>query len=64
MSKSKAQQAADGLRNNAPGLGVGLPVVILWAVRTYTGVDMPIEVAGAIAGMMAGAGSMIKRAID
>lgn len=40
------------IKRNAQGAGIGLPVVIAWALETYTGVTMPMEVAVAIGGVI------------
>lgn len=40
------------IKRNAQGAGIGLPVVIAWALETYTGVTVPMEVAVAIGGVI------------
>ncbi|RAW05915.1 hypothetical protein DKQ62_16705, partial [Halomonas elongata] len=45
--EKKPNRFAQGARNNADGLGVGLPVVLSWALSTFAGVEIPIEVASA-----------------
>ncbi|OBX36145.1 hypothetical protein A8U91_00482 [Halomonas elongata] len=39
----KRSRLADGARQNADGLGVGLPVVLSWMLSTFAGVEISIE---------------------
>lgn len=56
-------KAAAAARNNADAMGVGLPVIIAWALETYGGVQVPTEVAVAAAGLLGSWGAKIKRAL-
>lgn len=57
----KAKPIRDGARNNADSLGVGLPLVLHWAVVTFTDVEIPIDVAIVLAGMLASIGAKVKQ---
>lgn len=56
------QKAAAGARNNADAMGVGLPVIIVWGCSQFISIDMPMEVAVAIGGVIGSFGAKIKRA--
>ncbi|MDT8894197.1 hypothetical protein RSO41_05975 [Halomonas sp. I1] len=59
----KRSRFADGARQNADGLGVGLPVVLSWALSTFAGVEIPIEVASAGAAILGSIGAKVKQAL-
>ncbi|MDL4860786.1 hypothetical protein NPJ88_000415 [Halomonas elongata] len=59
----KRSRLADGARQNADGLGVGLPVVLSWALSTFAGVEIPIEVASAAAAILGSIGAKVKQAL-
>lgn len=45
------QRGTEAARRSAGGVGVGLPVVLAWVARQY-GIDLPMDVALAMAGMI------------
>jgi len=45
------QRAADTTRRSASGVAVGLPVVLIW-IAGHFGLELPVEVASSIAGMV------------
>ncbi|SEN68165.1 hypothetical protein [Halomonas caseinilytica] len=63
MTLKKPNRFAQGARNNADGLGVGLPVVLSWALSTFAGVEIPIEVASAAAAILGSIGAKVKQAL-
>ncbi len=58
-NRSKGQKVADGARENAGPLGVGLPVIGLWLLSVYGGIEPPAHVASAIGGILGAAGMAI-----
>ena len=57
--KTGGQKFKDGARDNAGALGAGLPVIAVWALTQYAGLDMPVEVATAVGGIAGAIGGAI-----
>lgn len=57
------QHVASGARRNADSIGVGLPVIIMWAASTFGGIEVPAEVAVAFGGILASIGARARELI-
>ncbi len=57
--KTNTQKFAEGTKDNAGALGAGLPVIGIWLITAYGGVELPPEVAGAIGGILGALGGAI-----
>jgi hypothetical protein len=56
---TKGQRVAAGARDNAGALGVGLPVIVVWVLGEYAGIDMPDEVISAVSGIVGVIGGVL-----
>ena len=57
--ETTASKVAEGTKENAGALGAGLPVIGMWLLTAYGGVDVPAEVATAIGGILGALGGAI-----
>ena len=46
-------------KQTASGVGISLSVILAWALDTYTGVTLPVEVVAAVSGLIGVVGGWI-----
>lgn len=57
---SAAASAKFASKDNADTMGISLGVILAWAIPTFTGVDLPVEVATAVGGLLGAIGARLR----
>jgi len=57
---TRSQRIVEGTKNNSESLGISLAVVASWALTTYTGVNPPVEVVGALGALIGAVSARFK----
>jgi small basic protein len=60
MNEKKEGSVKRATKDNADTAGISLGVILAWAIPTFTGIDIPIEVATAAGGILGAVGARLR----